>query len=112
MCKEDGADVDSSRELMQSTIRCGYCDFSITGKMNEENLIKKWNKIKISNFVEEHFEYGVDLDCIDLYIEVWHEGNSNKELHEFLGFTKEEYAMWLINPDSLEEIIRNKEKKK
>jgi len=28
-------------------------------------------------------------------IDEWHEGDSNQELHEFLGFTFEEYARWV-----------------
>jgi len=28
-------------------------------------------------------------------IDEWHNGDSNQELHEFLGFTFEEYARWV-----------------
>lgn len=28
-------------------------------------------------------------------IDEWHDGDSSQELHEFLGFTFEEYARWV-----------------
>lgn len=47
---------------------------------------------------------------IDDYVRKWHEGASQKSLREFLGFTREDYARWLLDADVLDSII-NKESK-
>ena len=41
------------------------------------------------------------LDEIDDFIDMWHDGDSTKELHEFLGMRHDEYSLWLGNPDML-----------
>jgi hypothetical protein len=43
-------------------------------------------------------------DCID----AWHERPGKTELFEFLGMTREEYAAWLRDPDSLPRIARSR----
>ena len=35
------------------------------------------------------------------FVERWHRGKSAEELHEYLGMTRDEYALWLVNPDTL-----------
>lgn len=40
-------------------------------------------------------------DEIDDFVDQWHEGESQEPLSDFLGFTPEEYALWVENPDSL-----------
>lgn len=37
----------------------------------------------------------VTLDNIHDLIEEWHESDSDKELHEYLGMSFEEYAYWV-----------------
>ena len=44
-------------------------------------------------------------DEIDDFVDAWHEGTGEGELHEFLGMTLEEYSLWLSNPDFIEIII-------
>ena len=44
-------------------------------------------------------------DEIDDYVDRWHEGDSRLPLAEFLGFTPEEYAVWVEMPNSLEWIL-------
>ncbi len=41
------------------------------------------------------------LDEIDDFIDLWHDGSSTQELHEYLGMTPDEYSLWLENPDML-----------
>ena len=44
---------------------------------------------------------------IDFYIERWHNGDGgDKPLHEYLGFSKEDYGHWLKYPNSLHQILR------
>jgi superfamily II DNA or RNA helicase len=45
-------------------------------------------------------------DEIDDYVDAWHARPEGRELHEFLGMSKDEYALWLRNPDALREIGR------
>lgn len=52
-----------------------------------------------------------DIDDIDDFVDIWHEGGSGKELNEFLGMTNEEYSLWIIDPDVLPFIIAAREKK-
>jgi len=42
---------------------------------------------------------------IDDYIDSWHENDSSKPLHDFLGMTWKEYSLWVSNPDFLSHII-------
>jgi hypothetical protein len=44
-------------------------------------------------------------DEIDDYVDRWHDGDSEQPLSEFLGFTPEEYAVWLEMPQLLEWIF-------
>lgn len=34
---------------------------------------------------------------IDLAVDVWHAGNSQLPLHEFLGLTEEEFTLWMLD---------------
>lgn len=40
-------------------------------------------------------------EAIDDYIEEWHEARTRLELHEWLGFTLEEYALFVEKPEFL-----------
>ncbi|WP_262030771.1 hypothetical protein [Microvirga sp. Mcv34] len=42
---------------------------------------------------------------IDRWVERWHTGSSDLELHEFLGLSIEEYIRWVKEPASIDEII-------
>jgi hypothetical protein len=39
---------------------------------------------------------------IDEEIEIWHTGSHAVGLEEFLGMTKDEYSLWLMDPNALE----------
>lgn len=45
-CGSDDINLQSSRELMHSKITCWECDFSLKGKINEDDLSDKWNALK------------------------------------------------------------------
>jgi hypothetical protein len=45
------------------------------------------------------------LDDIDDYIDIWHDGDDPRELHEFLGMTWDEYRLWVERPNSLRHIL-------
>lgn len=42
---------------------------------------------------------------IDDWVEAWHESDSDRELHETIGMTFEEYGRWAKDPDTLISII-------
>lgn len=52
-----------------------------------------------------HHVAGRDPGDIDDWIERWHEGDSNLQLHQFLGMTWEEYGNWGLAPKCLDSII-------
>lgn len=44
-CESDFITVNSSREMRVSEIICDDCGFSIQEKINEDALVKKWDKL-------------------------------------------------------------------
>jgi hypothetical protein len=47
-------------------------------------------------------------DEIDDFVAAWHEGNECQPLHEALGMTPEEYALWVEQPDVLEFLLHSR----
>jgi len=45
------------------------------------------------------------IAAIDDYVDRWHEREDTCSLAEFLGFTPEEYACYVEDPESLREIL-------
>ncbi|MGE5595566.1 MAG: hypothetical protein ACM3S1_05965 [Hyphomicrobiales bacterium] len=50
----------------------------------------------------------VDTDEIELFIRDWHEGQDTRSLAEFLGFSDEEYALWVEKPAILPAILASR----
>ena len=42
---------------------------------------------------------------IDDFVEQWHETETGETLAEFLGFTDDEYALWVEQPEALRSIL-------
>ena len=42
---------------------------------------------------------------IDDFVQQWHEGQTTEGLAEFLGFSDEEYALWVEQPEALRSIL-------
>src|SRR5215472_2960112 len=57
-------------------------------------------------FFHMYLKREVSADDIDDFIEIWHQKPGRKKIFEFLGMTKEEYFLWLCDPESLAEIAR------
>jgi hypothetical protein len=47
----------------------------------------------------------VRIEAIDDYIDQWHENPGGQELHEFLGFSEDEYERYLNAADCLPLIV-------
>jgi hypothetical protein len=48
------------------------------------------------------------VDEIDDYVDHWHANPDGQALHDYLGMTRDEYALWLGSPDSLALIIASR----
>ncbi len=49
-CESEFITVNSSPEMRISEMICDDCGYTIQEKINEDALIKKWNKLKRNNF--------------------------------------------------------------
>lgn len=45
------------------------------------------------------------IEQLDDYIDDWHKSSSPVSLADFLGFTDDEYALWLSKPGVLAQIV-------
>jgi hypothetical protein len=60
-----------------------------------------------ATFLQQCLDGVVDPDEIDDFIDAWHEGEGdNEELHQFLGFTEDEYRLWLARPEFIYPILQ------
>ncbi len=58
-----------------------------------------------SNFVDLCLLGKVLPTEIDDFVERWHEGDDSRSLREYLGFSVEEFSLWINDPDVLPYII-------
>ncbi len=56
-------------------------------------------------FLDEVLEGRALWTDVDDWVDRWHEGRGDGELHEFLGMSWEEYRLWAEQPASLRFII-------
>lgn len=59
----------------------------------------------MSNFIQNCINGDALLSEIDDYIDLWHESDTDLSLHEFLGMTKEEYALFVDDEQYLATIV-------
>lgn len=59
-------------------------------------------------FVQRYLDGKASPEDIDDDIGLWHEGENNGELHDFLGLSIEEYAEWLMHPSKLRHILEKR----
>ena len=59
----------------------------------------------MSNFIQECLSGTARFADIDTYVERWHQRNSDKSIHDFLGLTLREYSLWVENPEALSKIV-------
>jgi len=63
-------------------------------------------------FLDLYLEGKVKSEDIDDFIDRWHEAPGGRELHDYLGMTKQEYALWLRRPDALPDIVKDRRESK
>lgn len=52
------------------------------------------------------------IDDVDDYVEKWHQGDSEEDLHDYLGLTWNEYIEWVAHNSYLQEIIDDRMRSK
>lgn len=58
------------------------------------------------SFVKDYLDNKASPNDIDDYVESWHQGTaSDLDLHQYLGFTKEEYNQWALHPSQIQDIL-------
>jgi hypothetical protein len=67
--------------------------------MSEESLSYR-------TFIQLYMNGEVLSEDIDEFIDAWHHDQDRKEIFEYLGMTKQEYSIWLRDPDVLPHIVR------
>lgn len=67
------------------------------------------SKYDESTFIEKCLDGDALAEEINDYINQWHTSDYDCELHEFLGFTEEEYDIWFENDSFLDLIIDARE---
>jgi len=59
----------------------------------------------MSNFILNCINGDALLSEIDNYIDLWHESDTELSLHDFLGMTKKEYALFVEDEQYLASIV-------
>jgi hypothetical protein len=61
-----------------------------------------------ASFVEQCLQGEATLDDIEDFVEAWHQSDDERELHEYLGLTWEEYALSVERPQALRFVLFSK----
>ena len=59
----------------------------------------------MSDFIQKCLSGAARSTDIDAYVERWHECDSDKTIHDFLGLTLHEYSLWVEQPEVLPKIV-------
>jgi acyl-CoA hydrolase len=92
---------------------------TVTRESLDEDGRARWDEVerqrasrkKIRTMVDDCIAGVVTAADINKYIEGWHRGAVQCQLHEYLGFTPDEYAAWVENRMTAEEIVSGKKTK-
>ena len=59
----------------------------------------------MAEFLQKCLSGAARFSDIDAYVARWHECDSDKTIHDFLGLTLHEYSLWVEQPEVLPEIV-------
>ena len=59
-------------------------------------------------YVDYRLESATHTDPIDVWVQMWHEGDGWGSLHEFLGMTRDEYASWVRDPTFFDKVLASR----
>jgi len=63
---------------------------------------------KDNTFANLYLQGDVSLDEVDDFVDAWHQGGTGLSLSAFLGLSREEYARWVEEPESLKAALNEK----
>lgn len=63
---------------------------------------------KQGNFIALAADGEVLPEEIDDFVDIWHDGDGDQELHDFLGMTEDEYSLWVSNPELIDLIVASR----
>ena len=63
-----------------------------------------------TSFINDCINGSAKINDLDDYVEYWHKNNTGVALHDYLGFTDEEYGKWIKTGDDvfIAEILRDR----
>ena len=64
----------------------------------------------VKRFKDKLLSNEVSLDDMDDFVDSWHESNSEESLSSFLGLTREEYSMYVMDVKKFSDYIQNLKK--
>lgn len=56
-------------------------------------------------FIDDVVAGRATVDQIDDYVHTWHESGDDRDLHDALGMSWDEYGDWVADPDALGRIV-------
>jgi hypothetical protein len=59
-----------------------------------------------ATFLERYLNGEAAADDIDVYVDRWHSESGKQPIYDFLGLTRDEYALWLRHPEVLPQIAK------
>ena len=59
----------------------------------------------MSNFIAKCPTGEAHIADVDSYVEAWHLTKGEVQLYSFLGMEKDEFALWVTDPNLLESIV-------
>jgi hypothetical protein len=67
----------------------------------------------MSNFIDDCLNGDAFLSDIDYFVDQWHQGEIKGDisLREALGMTKDEYVLWMKDPDNINFIIHARQRR-
>jgi hypothetical protein len=93
---------DEARKLGMGTI--DLPEYVIDEK---NDAYKRWTH---NSFLKKCLRFEARPDEIDDYVDKWHDGNTGVEIYAFLGLTIYEYAEWVEQKVSIDEIVERHKK--
>ena len=94
--------VYGSRSIRPALLSDSSVRFALMSSKREKQL----------PFIELYLRGKVLPEDIDDYVDRWNADPAGQEIYEFLGMSKEEYSLWLRDPNMLPHIARARRENK
>lgn len=96
-------DVLAEKLTQEGSLRYGDRDLTVTVGETGARVVRETAPTPPKTFIELCLEKKASPEDVDDYVELWHtsKGGQGRDLREYLGMTKEEYAAFMKDPASL-----------